>query len=36
VVATFDLVLIDTFHTYEQATAELALWGRIVSPPAAR
>jgi hypothetical protein len=27
-----DLLLIDTFHSYEQATAELALWGLLVAP----
>jgi predicted O-methyltransferase YrrM len=30
--APFDLVLIDTEHTYEQASAELALWGLLVRP----
>lgn len=28
----FDLILIDTEHTYEQAAAELALWGPHVAP----
>jgi predicted O-methyltransferase YrrM len=28
----FDLILIDTEHTYEQAAAELALWHPFVSP----
>jgi predicted O-methyltransferase YrrM len=29
---TFDLVLIDTEHTYEQSSAELALWDDRVAP----
>ncbi len=29
---TLDLLLIDTFHSYEQAQAELALWGPHVAP----
>lgn len=28
----FHLILIDTEHTYEQATAELALWGPTLAP----
>jgi cephalosporin hydroxylase len=28
----FQLLLIDTFHAYEQAQAELALWGPHVAP----
>ena len=28
----FNLILIDTFHAYEQAQAELALWGPHVTP----
>lgn len=28
----FDLILIDTFHSYEQATAELALWHPHIAP----
>ena len=27
-----DLLLIDTFHSYEQAQAELSLWGLLVTP----
>ncbi len=27
-----DLLLIDTFHTYEQSTTELSLWGLLVTP----
>ncbi len=27
-----DVLLIDTFHSYEQATAELSLWGLLVRP----
>lgn len=28
----FDLILVDTNHTYEQSTAELALWGPHLAP----
>jgi cephalosporin hydroxylase len=28
----FQLILVDTFHSFEQATAELALWGPHVAP----
>ncbi len=28
----FQLMLIDTFHSYEQSTAELSLWGAHVAP----
>jgi predicted O-methyltransferase YrrM len=28
----FNLILIDTFHSYEQAAAELSLWGPHVAP----
>ena len=31
-VREFDLILIDTFHCYEQAAAELELWHRSVAP----
>ena len=27
-----DMLLIDTFHSYEQSTAELSLWGLLVTP----
>lgn len=30
--APFDLILIDTFHAYENATDELALWGPHLAP----
>jgi cephalosporin hydroxylase len=30
--AMFNLILIDTFHAYENATAELALWGPRLAP----